>query len=113
MKQIKVAKIISTTALVINAGAEEGVELNQKYEILDKDGKETIYDPDTKKPLGTLYDYKGKVIITRVYDHMAVAQSEPVTFDVRKDLYVDETQITGYMKSNDLIEIGDVLKLCN
>lgn len=113
MKQIKIAKIISTTALVINAGSEEGVKLNQEYEILDEVG-EIIYDPDTNKPLGTLYDSKGKVIITQVYDHIAVAQSEPISLNinVKKDLNVNRAQITGYARKNHLIEIGDVVKLC-
>lgn len=113
MKQIKIAKIISTTALVINAGSEEGVKLNQKYEILDEDGVgETVYDPDTKKSLGTLDDFKGKVIITQVYDHMA--ESEPISLNVniKKDLNVNKSQITGYAKKNHLIEIGDIVKLC-
>lgn len=114
MKQIKIAKIISTTALVINAGSEEGVKLNQKYGILDENGVgETVYDPDTQKSLGTLDDFKGKVIITQVYDHMAVAQSEPISlnFDVKKDLNVNKSQITGYARKNNLIKIGDVVKL--
>ena len=99
--------------MVINAGSEEGVKLNQEYEILDEVG-ETIYDPDTNKSLGTLYDSKGKVIITQVYDHIAVAQSEPVSLNIKEKLNIDKTQLTGYAKNDliNLIKIGDVVKLC-
>lgn len=73
-----------------------------------------VFDPDTKKSLVTLDDFKGKVIITQVYNHMAVAESEPISLNVniKKDLNVNKSQITGYAKRNHLIEIGDIVKLC-
>lgn len=42
-----------------------------------------------------------------------MAESEPISLNVnvKKDLNVSKSQITGYAKKNHLIEIGDVVKL--
>lgn len=125
-KQIKIAKIISTTELVINAGSKQNINVGDKFEIIDKVGSEPVMDPDTGKNLGTLDIIKGMVEVTAVYPNMSIVQSERTIspllqasmgvaqslspYQVRKDLNVDKTQITGGAPENENvpIKIGDV-----
>lgn len=125
-KQIKIAKIISTTELVINAGSKQNINVGDKFEIIDKVGSEPVMDPDTGKSLGTLDIIKGMVEVTAVYPNMSIVQSERTIspllqasvgvaqslspYQVRKDLNVDKTQITGGAPENENvpIKIGDV-----
>ena len=51
---MKIAKIISTKQIVVNAGSNDGLEVGDKLEIIDKFGDEPIVDPDTGESLGTL-----------------------------------------------------------
>lgn len=121
-KQIKIAKIISTTKLVINAGEAEGIEENQKFRILDKKGT-PVTDPDTGEVIGTLDAYKATVIVSQVYEHIAVVESSKnftslninlarygLLGDVKNDLNVDKTQITGLDSTDSSpIQVGDKL----
>ena len=125
-KQIKIAKIISTTELVINAGSKQNINVGDKFEIIDKVGSEPVMDPDTGKSLGTLDIIKGMVEVTAVYPNMSIVQSERTIspllqasvgvaqslspYQVRTDLNVDKTQITGGAPENENvpIKIGDV-----
>ena len=74
MKEMKIAKIIDTKRVVINAGADRLV-VGDTLEIIDKFGTDPVIDPDTGEELGTLDVLKGKVIVTQVYPHMAIAES--------------------------------------
>lgn len=125
-KQIKIAKIISTTELVINAGSKQNINVGDKFQIIDKVGSEPVMDPDTGKSLGTLDIIKGMVEVTAVYPNMSIVQSERTInpllqasmgvaqslspYQVRKDLNVDKAQITGGAPENKNvpIKIGDV-----
>ena len=126
-KQIKIAKIISTTELVINAGSKQNINVGDKFQIIDKVGSEPVIDPDTGENLGTLDIIKGIVEVTTVYPNMSIVQSERAInpllqssmgvaqslspYQVRKDLNVDKAQITGGASENKNvpIKIGDVV----
>lgn len=125
-KQIKIAKIISTTELVINAGSKQNINKGDKFQIIDKVGNEPVIDPDTGESLGTLDIIKGIVEVTTVYPNMSIVQSERTinpllqasmgvaqslsSYQIRKDLNVDKAQITGGAPQNENvpIKIGDV-----
>lgn len=115
-KQIKIAKIISTTKLVINAGKADGIIEHQKFRILDKKGT-PVADPDTGKVIGTLDAYKATVIVTQLYEHIAIVESSKNFMSiglnlgaVKKDLNVDKSQITGLDSTySSPIQIGDEL----
>ena len=125
-KEIKIAKIISTTELVINAGSKQNINVGDKFQIIDKVGSEPVMDPDTGKSLGTLDIIKGMVEVTAVYPNMSIVQSERninhllqssmgvtqslTSYQVRKDLNVDKSQITGGAPQNENvpISIGDI-----
>lgn len=123
-KQIKIAKIISTTELVINAGLNQNINVGDKFQIIDKVGSEPVIDPDTGESLGTLDIIKGTVEVTSVYPNMSIVHSartiNPVLqasagllspYQVRKDLNVDKAQITGGAPENENapIKIGDIV----
>lgn len=119
---MKVAKIISTKQIVINAGSNDGLKVGDKLEIVDRLGA-TVKDPDTGKVLGTLDMPKGKVIVSAVYEKMAVADAPDISIvglsspnstalgiDTQEDLNVDPTQITGNDSiSKKPIQIGDIV----
>lgn len=132
-KEMKIAKIISNEAVVINAGSNDGIEKEQKFQIIGKVGLEPVIDPDTGESLGTLDELKGIVIAKNVYPNMTVAETEMhraggtvdytdmfkgisstnnVLFGpyVHTKLNVDSDQITGGIQdSTDPIKVGDIV----
>lgn len=127
-KEMKIAKIISTKQIVVNAGSNDGLEVGDKLEIIDKFGDEPIVDPDTGESLGTLDLIKGNVIVSKVYPHMAIADSPKVSpllqamrpdllssplygSSYQEDLNVDPSQITGGLPEtgDQQIRIGDIV----
>lgn len=138
-KTMKIAKIISTKQVVINAGSDDGLKEGDKLEIIDKIGTEDIKDPDTGESLGKLDVSKGTVYVSKVYPKMAIADAPVHTISpyqsqlsslagaglanafglanlgeykrVQDDLNVDPTQITGDLPKGDIdqIRIGDLV----
>lgn len=125
---MKIAKIISTKQIVVNAGSNDGLKVGDKLEIIDKFGDEPIVDPDTGESLGTLDLIKGTVIVSKVYPHMAIADSPKVSpllqamrpgllssplygSSYQEDLNVDPSQITGGLPEagDQQIRIGDIV----
>ncbi|GEO77660.1 hypothetical protein LCR01_21030 [Companilactobacillus crustorum] len=138
-KEMRIAKIIDTTSVVINAGEDDGIKKGDKFQIIGKKGVEVL-DPETGDFLGTLDDLKATIIANTVYPHMTIAESEkhkipgmgnPSTLAstaltqgmfnsipkellephyVHEDLNVDKTQITGSFKKSDKpIQVGDLV----
>lgn len=127
-QEMKIAKIISTKQVVVNAGSNAGLKVGDKLEIIDKFGDDPIVDPDTGENLGTLDLVKGNVIVSKVYPHMAIADSRKVSSFLKavspelfasplygssyqEDLNVDPSQITGGFPQSDnqQIRIGDIV----
>ena len=127
-KEMNIAKIISTKQIVVNAGSNDGLKVGDKLEIIDKFGDEPIVDPDTGESLGTLDLIKGTVIVSKVYPHMAIADSPKVSpllqamrpgllssplygSSYQEDLNVDPSQITGGLPEagDQQIRIGDIV----
>ncbi|MEK1297450.1 hypothetical protein HCY78_10490 [Limosilactobacillus fermentum] len=130
-QEMKIAKIISTKQVVVNAGSNVGLKVGDKLEIIDKFGDDPIVDPDTGENLGTLDLVKGNVIVSKVYPHMAIADSRKASSFLKtmspellaspfsslygssyqEDLNVDPSQITGGFPQSDnqQIRIGDIV----
>jgi hypothetical protein len=132
---MKIAKIIDTRSIVINAGVNEKIKIGDQLQIVGSKGPK-VKDPDTGKELGTLDAIKGKVVVTQVYAHMAIAesikyrdksQSTPAILqnamppsslqdimygpEVQRDLHVDMNEITGgYEENDDPIRVGDIVE---
>jgi hypothetical protein len=70
----KVATVLNERELVLNIGAEDGVEVGMRFKILYAGGIE-ITDPDTNEPLGSVEWPKTEVKIVSVQPHMAVGRT--------------------------------------
>lgn len=69
-----VAKILTARELVINRGSEDGVRTGMKFQILDRK-VENVKDPETGKVLGSIDRPKVDVRVTRVAEHLSIAQT--------------------------------------
>lgn len=126
-KKIKIIKIIDETAFIINVGSDDGIERDDKFEILDTEG-EQIEDPETGEVLGNLNTSKGIIVAENIYPKMTIAKTRMVggesTYvrDIlkltnpyltskpshREELFVDESEVTGGLqRSSNPIQIGD------
>lgn len=130
LSTMKVAKIIDSNTIVINAGSNDGITLNTVFQIVGKNG-DKVKDPDTGQILGTLSEIKGRVIATHVYPNMTVAETEKrrkyadkitgltqAQIDaligpmIQDDLNVKKDQITGGMPpSGSPVKIGDTVQI--
>lgn len=132
---MKIAKIIDTRSIVINAGIDAKIKIGDQLQIVGSKGPK-VKDPDTGKELGTLDAIKGRVIVTQIYAHMAIAEAikyrdksrfntafiqstipsssiQDIIYgpEVQKDLPVDLDEITGgYEENNDPIRVGDIVE---
>ncbi|WP_065571419.1 hypothetical protein [Microbacterium oleivorans] len=70
----KVATVLNERELVLNVGAEEGVEIGMRFKILYPGGIQ-ITDPDTNEPLGNVEWPKTEVKVVSVQPHMAVGRT--------------------------------------
>lgn len=71
----KVAAILSRRELILNLGADDGVELGMRFVILNSKGID-VRDPDTGKVLGTVEVPKTVVKIVRVDGpHLSVGRT--------------------------------------
>jgi hypothetical protein len=75
----KVARVLNSRELVLNIGAQHGVEIGMKFDVIDPKGEE-IKDPDTGALLGSLTRPKVRVEVSQVTDNLSVAR----TFKARK-----------------------------
>lgn len=68
----KIARVISSSELILNKGSDDGVKVGQTYGILDSrtDG---ITDPDTGEPLGDYRRFIARVRIRSVKPRMSYA----------------------------------------
>lgn len=84
----KVATVLNERELVLNVGAEDGVEVGMRFKILYQGGI-AITDPDTNKPLGSVEWPKTEVKIVSIQPHMAVGR----TF---RTISIPEVGISGF-----------------
>ena len=70
----KVAQILNSRELVINAGSSSGVAVGMRFEVMDAKG-EDIKDPATGELLGSLERPKVKVEVSKVQDRLSVAST--------------------------------------
>lgn len=122
---MKVAKIISTKQLVINAGSKEGLKEGDELEIIDKISDEPVKDPETGENLGYLNVLKGTVVVSRVFPKMSIAEAPYETYSlydnlgnltagrrrIQSDLDVDPNEISGGLPSPSKtpIKVGDTV----
>jgi hypothetical protein len=70
----KVARILNSRDLVINRGANHGVDVGMRFMVIDTSG-ENITDPDTGEVIGSLQKPKVEVEVTQVGSQIAMAHT--------------------------------------
>ncbi|TBX13104.1 hypothetical protein [Clostridium perfringens] len=124
MENYKVIKIIDDTRVLINAGSEDYITKDSIFEIY-LTGSE-IRDPDTDEVLGTLDTIKATIKPIIIYEKMCICTNteynpnniaaalsglSPISSKSIKRLNVDTSEISGGLKDNDPIKIGDKVRL--
>jgi hypothetical protein len=129
-----VAKILTARELVINRGSEDGVEPGMRFEVLDPKA-ENVKDPETGEILGSIDRPKIGVEVTRVAEHLSIAQTfrserintgglglfgsgsalakqfEPARFEARYEtLKTNETTWEDLDESESFVKIGDPVR---
>jgi hypothetical protein len=74
----RVAKILNSRELVINRGAQDGVELGMRFAVLEPKG-EDVADPETGEILGSVNRPKVSVEVVDLKERLAVVR----TFRIR------------------------------
>lgn len=85
-KQLKVVSVIDDYKVVLNAGANQGIKLGQRYMIYTLSNEEII-DPDTNESLGFLEIVKGTGKVTHVQEKMCTIESieyKPLTKKIKR-----------------------------
>jgi hypothetical protein len=75
----RVAAILNSRELVINIGAEQGVELDMKFRVLDE--VKTVINPDTGKEIGEVQREKIRVKIDEVKENISIGRTYE-TYDI-------------------------------
>ena len=70
----RVARILNSRELVINVGAQGGVSIGMRFDVIDTAG-ENIADPDTGEQLGSVERQKVRVKISKVQEKLSVAST--------------------------------------
>jgi hypothetical protein len=70
----KVARILNSREIVINAGTEHGVDVDMYFDVMDPNG-EDIRDPDTGEILGSVQRPKVRVKVTQAHEKLSVAMT--------------------------------------
>lgn len=78
----KVAKIVNDYTIIITGGKEEGVQVNEKFNIIQK-GEFEVVDPDTRESLGSYTLTKGTIYAKLVYDHFSICYTR--TYDEKRE----------------------------
>ena len=69
----KVVKVVDKYTVVVNAGADKGVEVGKPFLLVGLG--ETIVDPDTNESLGQLEIVRGRARVTHVQERISTLQS--------------------------------------
>lgn len=73
-KAIKVIKILSEYKVIINAGSRDGIEINEKFDIVSSE-KIILEDPDTHEILDEFEAYKAVVIAKDVREKYTICET--------------------------------------
>lgn len=120
----KIVKILDSETIVINAGSENNIEVEDKFEIFGPGIN--VEDPDTGESLGTLDNIKETVSVIKVLPKMSICShisertsifsitnSLPSLYSsdkYKKILNVDKEQIMADDDVDKTLKIGDVAR---
>lgn len=122
-QQFRIVKIIDDETIIINAGSNNGIKKNDRFEILGKGIK--VIDPQTKEDLGMLDNIKETVTVTKVFEKMSECSNisttsamislanritDMYTAPYKKVLNVDKDQINSNELIDNTLRIGDIAR---
>lgn len=123
--KFRIVKIVDETKFIINAGKIDGIDVDDKFNILNN-SKEKIIDPETDEVLGEIESTKGTIIVSKAYDKMSICRSSWIegqptlgmNFDFMekiarghyKELNVDEDDISALGNTSEPIKVGDYVE---
>ena len=100
-KQLRVAEVISETAIVINGGRDEAIEHGDGF-IVYEIGPE-VFDPETNESLGQLDIKKGQFVAVDVQNRVTIARitkstitktrTRPDPFNPLRRLFIKEYEV--------------------
>ncbi len=76
LSEILVAKLLTDSELIFNAGSDLGIEAGQVFAIMDLSAR-NVHDPKTGKIIGSIDREKCRVQITRVTEVLSLARLTP------------------------------------
>ena len=79
MKKTIIIKILSEYKVVINAGYRDGVEIGDKFNIIDPNLR-ILEDPDTHEILDTFTGYKSYILVEEVNEKYSICHS-PIEYE--------------------------------
>lgn len=98
-KITKIVKILDEYTIIINAGTNDGVKLNDMFNIMDKKGDEII-DPETNEVIGYLNAIKDTVKVTEVQEKMCVCSSLNIS-QLHRNLTVTANALNNFINMNE------------
>ncbi len=98
LSDIRIVKIIDDYSVVINKGAEDGIQTFHRFLIYDID-MDPIIDPVTKKSLGNLEIVKGTAEVKHIQETMTTLISDSYIQPTRKVVKrKPNTGLLGYIE---------------
>ena len=109
--ELKVAQILSPTAIVLGGGSREGVEIGMEFVIYELG--DPVLDPETRELLGRLEIIKGRVQVTHVQERLSTAKTVKHTVKKRRTvpLFPIPTMFREEVQEIDVIEKLSVEKM--
>jgi len=103
MIQMKVARVVSPTELILAAGAKDGVEEGMEFIVYTL--SDSVWDPDTGEDLGQIEIVKAKLIAAHVQEHMTIARTKSQTF-TRLNSYREQlrSQLLGEYQTTHVVD---------
>lgn len=98
----KVVKVVDSYTIVINAGADKGIQRNKVFIVVGLG--EEIFDPETNVSLGVLEVYRGHARVSHVQDKIATLVSVE---EVRK--FVDAKDMFSKKSNEERVSMVDLL----
>lgn len=98
----KVAGILNERELVINVGADSGVQAEMKFKVLSVAETE-VYDPDTDELLGLIDREKVRVRVTEVKEKLSVCRTYRVFHTPAGPLYTNLFEAGGIFRMRELM----------
>lgn len=122
-KQWKVIRIVDSYSLLINAGTDDGIKVNDNLVVYVQG--DVIFDPETKESLGTFDFIKANLVVDQVFEKMSLCLSNDTyngfaavgaaiakNLERTKPFEIDPNDLEPLLsEKEEQIKIGDLVRL--